>query len=158
VLEEPSYRVTASLDERLLGKVKRGTPVEVDLPAEGGQKTLPITQVTPGIDPITRTFNVRIDLPYSAGLQSGLYVKLHVPYGEKSAVMAPKAAIGRRGQLQFAYVVGPNGILQLRALRTGHEYDGYVEVLSGLNPGDRVTVSGFEGLSEGDIVKEAKAR
>ncbi len=156
VLEEPSYRISASLDERLLGKVKKGTQVMVDLQAEGGPKTLPITQVTPGIDPITRTFTVRIDLPYSAGLQSGLYVKLHVPYGKRSAVMAPKAAIGRRGQLQFAYAVGQNGVLQLRALRTGQEYDGYVEVLSGLNPGDHVTVSGFEGLSEGDVVKEAK--
>ncbi len=158
VVEEPSYRISASLDERFLGKVRKGTPVMVDMPSEGGRKTFPITQVTPGVDPATRTFTVRIDLPYSAGLQSGLYVKLYVPDGVKNAVMVPKAAIGRRGQLYFAYTVSPDGILELRALRTGQEYDGYTEVLSGLNPGDRVTVSGFEGLREGDIIKEAPGR
>ncbi len=156
-LEEPSYRISASLDERLLGKVRKGTPVMVDMPAAGGRKTFPITQVTPGIDPATRTFNVKIALPYSAGLQSGLYVKIYVPYGQRNAVMVPEAAVGRRGQLQFAYAVGKNGVLELRALRTGQEYDGYVEVLSGLSPGERVTASGFEGLSEGDIIKEAQS-
>lgn len=155
VIEEPSYRISASLDERFLGQVKKGTPVVVDMPGEAGSKTYPISQVTPGVDPATRTFNIKIALPYSAGLQSGLYVKLDVPRGQRNAVMAPKAAIGKRGQLDFVYVVGQGGVLQLRAIRTGQEYDGYVEALSGINAGERVTVSDFDRLGEGVAIREA---
>ncbi|MDA8089781.1 MAG: hypothetical protein M0Z61_06125, partial [Nitrospiraceae bacterium] len=155
VIEEPSYRISASLDERFLGQVKKGTPVVVDMPGEADSKTYPISQVTPGVDPATRTFNIKIALPYSAGLQSGLYVKLDVPRGQRNAVMAPKAAIGKRGQLDFVYVVGQGGVLQLRAIRTGQEYDGYVEALSGINAGERVTVSDFDRLGEGVAIREA---
>lgn len=150
-LEEPDYRVTVSLDERFWGKVKPGAPITVGLPG-GRDETVPVTEVTPRIDPATRTFTVKARLPYSAELQGGLYVKILVPEGQKQAVTVPAAAIGRRGQIDFAYVVGSGGVLQLRAVRTGRRYGDQLEVLSGLNPGERVTVSDFDNLSDGEVL------
>ncbi len=154
-LEEPEYRVSVSLDERFWGKAKRGVPITVQIPARGRGESekVPITEVTPMIDPATRSFTVKARLPFSPELQGGLYVNVLVPDGRKTAIMVPAAAIGRRGQMDFAYVVGGGGVLELRAVRTGKRYEGYVEVLSGLNPGERVTVSDFENLSEGEVLK-----
>nr|MDA8085162.1 efflux RND transporter periplasmic adaptor subunit [Nitrospiraceae bacterium] len=153
LMEEPRYRVSVALDERFWGKVKRGGRITVQIQAAGIKEEVPVTEVTPMMDPATRSFTVKARLPYSPELQGGRYVKVLVPDGMKTAVMAPAAAIGRRGQIDFAYVVGPGGVLGLRAVRTGRPYNGYVEVLSGLNPGERVTVSDFENLSEGDVLK-----
>ena len=149
VIEEPDYRIVAALDEHLLGKVKPGLPVTVQIPSAGIEDTVPITRVTPYVDPATRTFTVRARLPYSPNLQGGLYAKILVPQGMKEAVMAPAAAIGRRGEIEYAFVAGKDGVLELRAVRTGNTYKDYVEVLSGLEPGDRVTVSDFDNLSQG---------
>ena len=149
VLEEPEYRVSVPVDEHLLGKAKPGLPITVRISGAGIEEKVPITEVTPWVDPMTRTFTVRARLPYSPMLQGGLYAKVLIPVGEKKTIMAPAAAIGRRGELDFAYVVGKDGVLQLRAVRTGSQYNDYVEVLSGLEPGDRVTVSDFDNLSQG---------
>ena len=149
VLEEPEYRIVAALDEHLLGKVKPGLSLMVRIPSAGIEDTVPITRVTPYVDPATRTFTVRARLPYSPMLQGGLYAKVLVPQGTKKTVMAPAAAIGRRGETEYAFAIGKDGVLELRAVRTGSTYKGYVEVLSGLRPGDRVTVSDFNNLSQG---------
>ncbi|MDA8388340.1 MAG: efflux RND transporter periplasmic adaptor subunit [Nitrospiraceae bacterium] len=156
VLEEPEYRVSVALDEHLRGKARPGMPLMVRVPGAALEETVPITQVTPWIDPMTRTFTVRARMPYSPLLQGGLYVKVLVPDGRKKAIMAPASAIGRRGELDFAYVVGKDGVLELRAVRTGSAYKNYVEVLSGLAPGDRVTVSDFDSLSQGLRLKAAR--
>ncbi|MDA8174279.1 MAG: hypothetical protein M0018_06785, partial [Nitrospiraceae bacterium] len=110
-----------------------------------------ITQVVPAIDPATRTFMVRADLPPSeyASLRSGLYVRCFVPDGTITAVTVPSDAVRTRGQLQFVYVIGKDGVIEFRAVRTGAVEKDRTEIVSGVSAGEKVAVSGFDRISDG---------
>ncbi|MDA8169545.1 MAG: efflux RND transporter periplasmic adaptor subunit [Nitrospiraceae bacterium] len=154
-IEEPVYQVEVSLDERFYGKIKRGSRISIEVPSTGAKETLKVSEVTPQIDPATRSFAVKASVPSAGGLQGGLYVKVYVPDGQRQAILVPDGAVRHRGQLDFVYVAGKDGVVELRAIRTGREYDGYVEALAGLAPGERVVASGFDRVSEGVVLKEA---
>jgi RND family efflux transporter MFP subunit len=158
-VEEPSYQVEASLDERFFQKIRKGSVIEMEDPDTGLRQPLRISEVVPQIDESTRTFLVKAALPAGeknkqSPLRSGMYVKVFVPDGEREAIVLPVGALRRRGELSFVYPVGTDGVLELRAVRTGREINGMVEVLSGISPGERVAASGLEELREGMMLKE----
>jgi RND family efflux transporter MFP subunit len=86
-----------------------------------------------GADPMTRTVEVRIDVP--ADWPSGSSVTAQVPVGERQAVMIPVEYVVRRGQLTGVQVVQGDAQI-LRWVRLGRTVGASVEVLSGLGPGE----------------------
>ncbi len=94
--------------------------------------------VFPYADPDTHTFNVRLQLPAdSAGLYPGMTVKVAFAIGEASRLLVPKSALVRRGEIVGVYVIGSQGVT-LRQVRTGYDYGDRVEVLAGLDDGERI--------------------
>ncbi|MCG8343234.1 MAG: hypothetical protein MI684_10405 [Chlorobiales bacterium] len=63
--------------------------------------------------------------------------------------LIPFTALFMRGQLEGVQVVGDEGIVSVRWIRTGNISDGSVEVLSGLGEGERVIAPYVMGLREG---------
>jgi multidrug efflux pump subunit AcrA (membrane-fusion protein) len=57
------------------------------------------------------------------------------------------------GQLVGVFTVDSSNTLRLRLIKTGKQYDDQMEVLSGLNDGDRIVVEGLERVKEGDRVQ-----
>jgi multidrug efflux pump subunit AcrA (membrane-fusion protein) len=88
-----------------------------------------------------------------AVLRSGLYGKARFPIGEKQILKVPLRAILQRGQLVSVFVVDSSQILRLRLIKTGKQYGDQLEVLSGLNDGDRIIVEGIDRFKEGDRVE-----
>jgi HlyD family secretion protein len=60
------------------------------------------------------------------------------PRADRSALLVPRGAIVDRGQLQGVYVVGANQIASLRYLTLGRAAGQQVEVLSGLQSGEKL--------------------
>jgi hypothetical protein len=61
-----------------------------------------------------------------------------VPLGEREELRVPVAAIASVGQLDFVQVVGGDGRLARRYVRTGRRREGSIEVLAGLAAGEVV--------------------
>ena len=142
VVEDPSrFRLEAQLDESKIGAVKLGESVPVvidalgDHPIEGK-----VTQIVPASDPASRTFMVKIDLPANPQIRSGLFGRARFPHGERESIAIPKSAVLNRGQLQAVYVVGGDQLASLRFVTLGAALGEQVEVLSGLQNGDRIVV------------------
>lgn len=96
--------------------------------------------VFPYADPATHSFSVRVDLPEAdTGLSPGMAAKVAFVVGEDERLLLPLSSLVKRSEVTAAYVYGETG-LALRQLRLGHRADDRVEVLSGLNAGDRVAV------------------
>jgi multidrug efflux system membrane fusion protein len=70
----------------------------------------------------------------------------------REVVLVPAASITERGQLVSLYTVDDTGLVHLRLVTPGKHYDGKVEVLSGLAPGERIVVSGTNKVLEGSRV------
>jgi RND family efflux transporter MFP subunit len=144
-----SYRLEATVDEsdiRIL-RVRQTVPVSIDAlgDAEFSGK---VAQIVPAADSASRSFLVKIELPSDARLRSGLFGRARFPRGERSSLSIPRAAVVERGQLQGVYVIDANQIAGLRYITLGQTAGDQVEVLSGLQEGEKlVAASGNRDLS-----------
>ncbi len=156
VEDSSHYRLEVSVEDSVVGKIRLGTPVQVSIDALGQQEfSSKVAEIVPSSDPGSRSSTVKIDLAgatNSSLLRSGLYGKARFPVGEKQILKLPQKAVLERGQLSSVFVVDPSNTVHLRLIKTGKTYGDQVEVLSGLNDGDRVVVEGMERVQEGDRV------
>jgi len=154
LVEEPLYRVEASVNEKLLSSLDKGMQVVVSIDPATLDTTGRIAEIVPQVDPLTRTFIVKIDLnEQSTSLRGGLYAKVKIPIGKKTGLFIPRDAVITRGDLSEVFAVGPDGIVTLRFVKTGKGSDGKVEILSGLSSGEKIIVKGIEKAVDGGKVE-----
>lgn len=95
--------------------------------------------VYPQADPRTHSVGVRVELPdASPAPVPGSTARVRFPIaGGEAAIAIPASALVQRGELSAVYVVDGDRI-GLRQLRLGARTDGRVEVLAGLEAGERI--------------------
>jgi RND family efflux transporter MFP subunit len=140
IVEDPSrFRLEVQVDESKITAIKLGETVSVAIDGLSDQTIEgKVTQVVPAADPASRTFTVKIDLPSNPQIRSGLFGRARFPGGQREAIEIPEDAVLNRGQLQAVYVVGSDQMASLRFVTLGAVSGGRVEVLSGLQSGDRI--------------------
>jgi len=151
------YRLEVSVPESQGSAIRLGQTLPISVDAAGLSTRATVGEIVPAADPSTRTIQVRLDLPASSQLRSGLFGRTWIPVGRRAVLRVPEAAVLERGQLQGVYVVGQDGIARFRLLRTGAARQGAVEVLSGLTPGEQVIVAGLEQVKDGARIEGAKS-
>ncbi len=113
-----------------------------------------VREIAPMADPTTRTFKVRVSLlnpPPSVKL--GMTATVALSGGTaQSAFFIPLSALYQTGDTPAVWVVNDN-ILTLRPIQTGLFGNGTIQVLAGLQPGDRIVSAGVHKLTEGQRVK-----
>lgn len=100
------------------------------------------TTVQPIADARTHSTQVRVYLPANeAGIYPGMFVRAHFVVGKADKLVIPVSAVLRRSEVVAVYVVDAKGGVKLRQVRLGEmTVDGAVEVLAGLNPGEKVAL------------------
>ena len=98
--------------------------------------------IQPVADARTHSTQVRVYLPKNeAGIYPGMFVRAHFVVGKASKLVIPASAVLRRSEVVAVYVVDEKGGVKLRQVRLGEATsDGAVEVLAGLNPGEKVAL------------------
>jgi len=147
-----SYRLEAAVEEGKLSTVHVGQKVEVDLDALGASLNGRVTEIVPAVDAATRTFTAKIDLPYSPQLRSGLYGRARFPLAAKKVIAVPPEAVVENGQLVSVYVTD-GAYARSRLVTVGDRDAGRYEILSGLNPGERVIAPVPPGIADGARVE-----
>jgi membrane fusion protein, multidrug efflux system len=149
------YRLEASVEESMTGRIRVGSAVRVSFDALGGKEwPCRVSEMAPGADPTSRSYLVRIDLPEGTpSLRSGLYGKARFPLGSKSVLTVPQTAILTRGQLTGVYAVDGEGLARFRLVQTGKPVGSRIEILSGLSEGNRIVAEKPEALEDGTKVK-----
>jgi RND family efflux transporter MFP subunit len=145
------YRLEASVDESKLATVRVGQAVEVVLEADR-KLNARVSEIVPSVDAASRTYIVKLDLPATPQLRTGMFGRAIFPLGMQRVVAVPLAALMERGQLQSVYVV-EDGVAHTRLVTTGRRTSGAVEVLSGLNAGEKVVLPVPAGLRDGSRVE-----
>jgi len=117
----------------------RAADILLDGPAARRVMASKVT-VFPYADPATHSFAVRAELPgEGTGLYPGMTVKVAFATGEVSRLLVPAGALVRRGELLGLYVMTDAGVA-LRQVRVGDRYGDRVELLSGLDTGERIAL------------------
>lgn len=113
-----------------------------------------LVEISPALDPVTRTRLAKVGLPANTDVQPGQFVRLLWPAGAAVRLQIPAAAVRLNGQMEQSFAV-VNGRAQLRLIRTGGRRDGLVEILAGLDAGETVVINPPAGLHDGDPVTVA---
>jgi RND family efflux transporter MFP subunit len=134
-----SHRLEVTVDESELRQVRLGQASPVTIDALGNVSLSgKVVQIVPVADPASRSFLVKVDLPADARLRSGLFGRARFSRGERPALLIPRTSLVERGQLQGIYVLDANQIAGLRYVTLGKSAGEQIEVLSGLQDGEKV--------------------
>ena len=158
VLEDTGrYRLEASVPETYLGTLKVGSRVRVVLGTPPG-KEIPgtVSEVVPQVDPESRTFTAKVDLPAGGALRTGMFGRVLFPTGKEDVLVVPQRAISRVGGYDALYTVTADNVARLVMVTTGKSFGDEVEILSGIEPGARVAISPLEKLVDGARVEVRK--
>ncbi len=143
-------QVLAQVPEALLLKVSVGDSLSVDIPAANLILIGEVAEVAPAADPMSRTAPVKINIPSGPDLRVGQFARIGLEGSGETTVMITESAVLQRGQMEVVFVVDKKEkIARMRLVRTGAVYDGAVEIISGLEPGDLVVVGNNDKLQDG---------
>ena len=151
-MEDPrALRFEADVPEALIGHVKIGAKLLVQVAEGAAPIEGTVVEVAPVADAASRTFLVKLDLPAAEGTRSGQFGRVWVQTGETKSIRVHASAIMVRGQMECVFVI-PNQHAQLRIVRTGKRTGREAEILSGLSSGERLVSEGTESLRDGQPV------
>lgn len=92
----------------------------------------------PVADPATSTVHVRLELPAGpTSLYPGQFVKVAFTVGDTQRLLVPAACVVHRSEVAGVYVVDAGGA-HLRQVRLGNAFGDDVEVLAGLQAGEKI--------------------
>lgn len=137
--------VLANVYENALAYVHVGDPVTIKTDAYPDTFTGRISFMGAALDPTSHTLQARIDTRNPGGkLRKDMYVTATVSAGEiKNALVVPDSAVLRDAENEpFVYVQAGENQFARRSVKLGQTTDGKTEILSGLQPGDRIAGDG----------------
>lgn len=145
LIDPSSLRLDAIVREGLISRIEPGAEFEVELPSAGVNVTGKVAELVPSADPRTRTFEVRVAIPPTAGVLQGMFGRLRLPVGRREVVRLDAAAVSHVGQIETVLVKDGDRWTR-RLVSTGADLPGgAVEILAGLSGGETV------GLPESDV-------
>jgi RND family efflux transporter MFP subunit len=135
-------------------QLKMNLPVQI---LDGEGKVLAnsrISFISPQVDTATQTVLVKATIANSnVALRQSQFIRARVVWGAHQSPQAPILAVSRLGGQYFAFVAEPqNGgsyVARQRPLQIGQTVGNNYEVVAGLNPGDKIIVSGTQFLVDG---------
>jgi RND family efflux transporter MFP subunit len=153
-------RLRIPVPESLAARVREGDTADVRVQATGEHFTGKVARYTNSLDRSTRSMQVEIDVPNSKyKLAPGMYadVVLHTQENP-TALTIPVQALERNGNKTSVMIVDASDRVQPREISTGIESADKVEVVSGLQEGDRVIVGNPNSYTAGEHVKPKVSR
>lgn len=147
-----------SLPERYLTDIEPGRTVELRVNAYDEVFRGEVTAIDSGVDIGTRAIQVRATLDNSEQqLRPGMFARVSVLEPEsREVVTIPRTAVSFNTYGDFAYRIneGDDGLVAERVqIRTGESRDGRVEVLEGIERGERVVAAGLVRVRDGQPVE-----
>lgn len=150
-----SMLMVAYIDERKLQSIRIGQAAEVVFDAYSNDVyTGQVVKIAPQIDNKTATFPVfikikGIKIPLKHGLTGAVRIK-----NTSAGLSIPSITIiNPVGDHASLFVVDKNNIAHLRPIKIGTMAEGFTEIISGLEEGERVVTVGQLYLHDNDIVR-----
>jgi multidrug efflux pump subunit AcrA (membrane-fusion protein)/YHS domain-containing protein len=120
-----------------------GMKVKVSLPNQDKAFQARVSDVLPQFDPNTRTLKLRLEAENpNYFMRPDMFVDVELPIQLPSAITVPVDAVLDSGLKKTIFVDQGNGIFEPREVETGWRVGGRVEIVKGLEPGERIVVSG----------------
>jgi len=145
-----SYKVTAQIDEHYIDRVR--TQLTATLDRQGKEYDLTVKRVYPEV----RNGTFEIDMVFTDSMPDNIrtgqtyYTSLQLGQ-PKTAVMVPIGGFFQETGGQWIFVLDPTeSFASKRDISIGRKNPKYYEVLEGLQPGEKVIISGYESFGKNE--------
>lgn len=146
------YKVRASLSEYYIDRITTGLPAHIQQEAQ--KYPLRISKVVPEV----KDRNFPCDLIFTAekptNIRLGKSYRVEIELGKpEKCLVIPRGNFYQHTAGQWIYRLSPDGTTARKTpVKIGRQNPQQYEVLSGLQPGDKVLVSGYENLGDTEVL------
>lgn len=162
LLKLESYKslwVEADIYASELGNIKAGQQLRVQIPGwEDQPQRVKVSFINPALQSGSQLLQIRAEMPNPGGIwQPGLQAKVFVESKtDAKSLVLPADAVLKNAAGAHVWLERKQGYYEPRVVQAGAERAQGVEIISGLNPGDRVVVSGAYLLYSEYVLKKGK--
>lgn len=156
IIKNGRLELRLQIPETLINKIKLGQTVRIssnnnpDLKLAGK-----VREIDPVVDDSSRQAMVKVDLPNGANLKPGMFLQAAINTNSSLGLTVPvEALLPQSGNNAIAFIIQSDDTVKAQRVKMGELLSGQtVEVVDGLNPGDRLVLKGAAYLKDGDLVK-----
>jgi membrane fusion protein (multidrug efflux system) len=153
-------KVELNVPERFLGQVSVGQTLDLKVAAYPTNRFQgKVYFVAPSVDSNMRTTLVKAEIANpDHRLKPGMFANLDLAVQvRENAIVIPEVALSQilDGNRAMVFTVGSNSMAQLKPVQLGLRQAGKVEIVSGLEAGEKVIVEGIQKIGPGSPVKLA---
>ncbi len=131
----PFIRTGQRVQVRMLALQSRSFPAQV-------------SYIAPALDPVTRRIAVRcVVFNRSNLLKPEMFASFRFEQPPRQGLLVPQQAVVREGNIAVVWVVEKGNHIARRLVELGQEFDGRIEIKSGVNPGENIVADGALFLS-----------
>lgn len=156
IIRDGALELRADVAERDVMRLQPGQTASLALSGASGGLTGTVRLVEPIIDPTSRLGRARIALPVESAVRAGMFAEATVLIASKETIALPVTAVGSSDGESTVMVVKA-GVVDRVVITTGIRDGGWVEVLSGLTPGDTVVTKAGAFVRPGDKINPIPA-
>jgi RND family efflux transporter MFP subunit len=149
------FRLELQIDEARVRTLDVGDTTSVQLPGDQEEDAIVgrIVEIAGAVDPAAHSFVVKVQLPSDVQVRSGMFARARFALAERKALVVPASAIMHRGQLSLVFTIDNTQRARMRAISSGARSGDFVEVLSGVQPGEIVIAYPTSSLTDGVQVR-----
>ncbi|MCL2381064.1 MAG: efflux RND transporter periplasmic adaptor subunit [Treponema sp.] len=149
--------VETFVPERFSNAARRGLSAQVRLEALPGETFIAaVDELSPVLDPASRTLRIRLRFSGTTDprIRAGMFATVTlVTNARHDTLIIPRGTVLSAYDSWVVFTVDEDNIAIRRPVSLGLENEHYIEVLSGLEPGDKVVSAGQNFLADGDLVR-----
>jgi RND family efflux transporter MFP subunit len=154
-------RIYVQVPQAFAGSMQPGVRGDMQFADKAGRSwPATVVRTAEAFDPATRTLQTELQVDNADGqLLPGAYAEVHFKLtGAHGTARIPASALIFRGGGLFAANVGADNRVKLKPIQPGRDFGTEIEVLSGVNPGERIIVNPPDSLVDNQLVRVASAK
>ncbi|WP_407425059.1 efflux RND transporter periplasmic adaptor subunit [Treponema sp.] len=152
-----NLQVSADIPERYVSVLKNGLKADISVEAYPDIVfKATVTRVSPVVDTTSRTKEVILHFDEKdSRINAGMFGKVKLFTEDYTGfVTMPSDSLVQNGDDYFAYVVNEDSTVSKRKVTLGKSVDGIIQILSGVDTGEKVVVQGQTSLGDGSKVQD----
>ena len=142
----------AEIPESRIREIRVGQNVKLTT-ADGAQLDGKVRAIAPTVESNTRAALVYVDIPSTGAARPGMFARGEILLGQASASMTPLSSVVTQDGYTYVFVVNEQQLVVRRRVETGAVHDNQIEIVAGVEPGERIVDKGAGFLKDGDHVR-----